>query len=60
METKAVQMRGGVCQGEKNPTWLKQPNDIMVSAFAGFCTVSALLMVLKGHYNMAYGVNKKE
>jgi hypothetical protein len=60
METKALQMKGGVCQGESNPTWLKQPQDIAVAAIAGGCTLLGLSMVVKGHYNMAYGVNKED
>jgi hypothetical protein len=60
METKAVQMKGGICQGADNPTWLKQSNDKAVSYFALFLSITGLALCAKGHYHMAYGVGKKE
>jgi hypothetical protein len=53
-------MKGGVTQGGSNPTWLKQSNDKVVSYFALFLSLTGLTLCVKGHYQMAYGVGKKE
>ena len=58
MENKAVQMKGGVCQGADNPTWLKQPGDQMAAA-AGFAfTGLTMLGVAVGLTNLANGTGK--
>eukprot|EP00970_Alexandrium_tamarense_P011286 scaffold2445_cov205-Alexandrium_tamarense.AAC.18 len=33
MEMKKIQQAGGTCQGEYNPTWLKQPGDNLTLIF---------------------------
>eukprot|EP00590_Aulacoseira_subarctica_P010066 CAMPEP_0172423188 /NCGR_PEP_ID=MMETSP1064-20121228/14404_1 /TAXON_ID=202472 /ORGANISM="Aulacoseira subarctica , Strain CCAP 1002/5" /LENGTH=95 /DNA_ID=CAMNT_0013164419 /DNA_START=36 /DNA_END=323 /DNA_ORIENTATION=- len=60
MEKKAIQMKGGVCLGAENPTWLKQSSDKMVSYFALFIAATGLTLAVRGHYHMAYGIGKKE
>ena len=58
MQTKKVQMTGGTCQGEMNPTWLKQPGDAIPlaagAALIGFGAVSCAI----GHYRLATGTGK--
>ena len=39
MEIKKIQMKGGTKLGEKNPTWMKQPGDMLPLVF-GFVIVS--------------------
>ena len=59
-EIKKIQMKGGTCQGEANPTWLKQPGDVGVALFgaalAGYGTINAMI----GHYRLATGKGKLE
>jgi len=51
-------MEGGTCQGGNNPTWMKQPGDLMPLAFGaalvGFGSVNAVI----GHYRLATGKGK--
>jgi hypothetical protein len=59
-EIKKIQNKGGTCQGEANPTWLKQPGDIGVALFgAGLCTFGTINCVV-GHYRLATGKGKLE
>lgn len=60
MEKKAIQMKGGTCQGAANPTWLKQKEDIPVAVVALAATLFGMSIIARGHYHLAYGINKKE
>ncbi len=53
-------MKGGTCQGEMNPTWLKQDGDAAPLAFgAALVTFGAVNCVI-GHYRLATGKGKIE
>eukprot|EP00591_Stephanopyxis_turris_P011169 CAMPEP_0195517984 /NCGR_PEP_ID=MMETSP0794_2-20130614/11878_1 /TAXON_ID=515487 /ORGANISM="Stephanopyxis turris, Strain CCMP 815" /LENGTH=93 /DNA_ID=CAMNT_0040646873 /DNA_START=79 /DNA_END=360 /DNA_ORIENTATION=+ len=60
MEMKAIHNKGGTCLGQANPTWLKQKQDVPVSLAALGTTLFGLALIMKGHYSMAFGINKKE
>ncbi len=60
MEIKKVQMKGGTCQAEANPTWLKQPGDLMPLAFGGALISFGLVNCVIGHYRLATGKGKLE
>merc|ERR1719223_903739 len=60
METKKVQMKGGTCQAEANPTWLKQPGDAIPLAFGGSLIGYGTISCAIGHYNLANGTGKIE
>mmetsp|Transcript_41235 Transcript_41235/g.76205 ORF Transcript_41235/g.76205 Transcript_41235/m.76205 type:complete len:95 (-) Transcript_41235:337-621(-) len=60
METKKIQMAGGTCQGEANPTWLKQDGDVMSLAFGGLLVGVGLMQATVGHYRLATGKGKKD
>ena len=58
MATKEVQMKGGTCQAEANPTWLKQPGDAIPLAIgAALIGVGGVQCVI-GHYRLATGKGK--
>mmetsp|Transcript_29087 Transcript_29087/g.63159 ORF Transcript_29087/g.63159 Transcript_29087/m.63159 type:complete len:105 (+) Transcript_29087:43-357(+) len=59
-EIKKVQMKGGTCQGEANPTWLKQPGDKGVALFGLGLTTFGVLEALIGHYRLATGKGKMD
>mmetsp|Transcript_2774 Transcript_2774/g.5561 ORF Transcript_2774/g.5561 Transcript_2774/m.5561 type:complete len:99 (+) Transcript_2774:94-390(+) len=60
METKRIQQAGGTCQGEYNPTWLKQPGDnITLMIGAGLCGYGLILSSM-GMYKLATGKGKKD
>ena len=60
MEMKKIQQAGGTCQGEYNPTWLKQPGDNLTLIFgAGLVGYGAILSCV-GYYRLATGKGKKE
>lgn len=60
METKKIQMKGGTCQAEANPTWLKQPGDALPLAVgAGLIAFGSINAVI-GHYRLATGKGKIE
>ena len=59
METKKLQMKGGTCQGEHNPTWLKQPGDTAVSLFGAALVGFGLLSAVQGIYRLSTGKGKK-
>eukprot|EP00584_Thalassiosira_punctigera_P007696 CAMPEP_0172531382 /NCGR_PEP_ID=MMETSP1067-20121228/4821_1 /TAXON_ID=265564 ORGANISM="Thalassiosira punctigera, Strain Tpunct2005C2" /NCGR_SAMPLE_ID=MMETSP1067 /ASSEMBLY_ACC=CAM_ASM_000444 /LENGTH=97 /DNA_ID=CAMNT_0013315759 /DNA_START=44 /DNA_END=337 /DNA_ORIENTATION=+ len=60
MEIKKLQMKGGTCQAEQNPTWLKQPGDHLTwmfgAALVGFGSIQAGI----GMYRLATGKGKKD
>ena len=57
---KKIQCAGGTCQGEANPTWLKQPGDTAVALFgAGLIAYGGVLCTV-GYYRLATGKGKKE
>jgi hypothetical protein len=57
---KKIQCAGGTLQGEKNPTWLKQPNDRMWVA-AGFAiTAVGMGRIVVGMWRLATGKGKIE
>ena len=58
MQNKAVQMKGGVCQGAENPTWLKQPGDQIASGVIFGFTGLTLLGVSVGFNNLSKGTGK--
>ena len=60
METKKIQQAGGVCQGEANPTWLKQPGDNMVLLFGAALVGYGAILTTVGYYRLATGKGKKE
>lgn len=60
METKKIQMKGGVRQGEYNPTWLKQPGDQAVAAFGAVLTAYGLAQCAVGYYRLASGTGKMD
>ena len=60
MARKEIQMKGGTCQGEANPTWLKQPGDMVPlaigAALIGYGSVTCAI----GHYRLATGKGKMD
>ncbi|KAL9184700.1 hypothetical protein ACHAXT_012670 [Thalassiosira profunda] len=60
METKKIQMKGGTCQGEANPTWLKQPGDWIPLAFGAALVGYGSVLCSIGFYRLATGKGKKE
>ncbi|KAL3783740.1 hypothetical protein HJC23_004859 [Cyclotella cryptica] len=60
METKKLQTAGGVCQGEANPTWLKQPGDNMVLMFGAGLIGYGFFLTTLGIYRLSTGKGKKE
>ena len=60
METKRIQMKGGTCQAEANPTWLKQPGDQMPLIFGGTLIAFGIVNSVIGHYRLATGKGKLE
>lgn len=58
METKKIQMTGGTCLGEKNPTWLKQPGDALPLAFGAALIAYGSVSCAIGHYRLATGKGK--
>ena len=59
-EIRKVQVAGGTLQGEKNPTWLKQPNDKMVAGVGFALTALGLSSAAMGMYRLATGTGKIE
>jgi hypothetical protein len=59
MEMKKIQCAGGTCQGEHNPTWLKQPGDTAVAGFGALLIGAGSLMCIQGIYRLATGKGKK-
>jgi len=57
---KKVQCAGGTLQGEKNPTWLKQPSDKMIAGAAVFITSIGVLRATIGMYRLATGKGKMD
>ena len=51
-------MKGGVCLGEKNPTWMKQPGDAIPLAFGATLVGYGLITAVIGHYRLATGKGK--
>lgn len=60
MEIKKIQMKGGVNQGEDNPTWLKQPGDQYVVIFGACLVTFGVIQVGMGMYSLAFNKNKKD
>ena len=58
METKKVQMKGGTCQAETNPTWMKQPGDQVPLAIGGALVAFGIVNSVVGHYRLATGKGK--
>lgn len=59
-EIKKIQTKGGTCQGEANPTWLKQEGD-MFTAGIGFLLVGVgAVNCGVAHYRLATGKGKIE
>uniref|UniRef100_A0A7S2GWS3 Uncharacterized protein n=1 Tax=Helicotheca tamesis TaxID=374047 RepID=A0A7S2GWS3_9STRA len=57
-EIKKVQCAGGTCQGEKNPTWLKQPGDVGVALFGAALVGYGVCLSIAGHWRLATGKGK--
>ena len=53
-------MAGGTLQGEKNPTWLKQPGDFMVTGGGMLLVGFGLLQLGVGYYRLATGKGKMD
>lgn len=51
-------MTGGTLQGEANPTWMKQPGDMMTLGFGAVLTGFGLLQLGVGYYRLASGKGK--
>mmetsp|Transcript_42478 Transcript_42478/g.89190 ORF Transcript_42478/g.89190 Transcript_42478/m.89190 type:complete len:98 (+) Transcript_42478:52-345(+) len=60
METKKLQMKGGTCQGEHNPTWLKQPGDNVPLIFGAVLVGYGAIQASVGFYRLATGKGKKD
>jgi len=60
METKKLQMKGGTCQGEYDPTWLKQPGDAAVAWFGAALIGYGTFLTTVGFYRLATGKGKKD
>jgi len=59
METKKVQMAGGVCN-PNNPTWMKQPGDNVVLMLGAGLVTAGMAQLSVGFYRLMYGVGKKD
>lgn len=59
METKKIQMTGGTCQGERNPTWYKQEGDWIPLAFGAGLIAYGSVLCSVGFYRLATGKGKK-
>ena len=59
MKKKAVQMKGGTCQAEINPTWLKQPGDNITLIFGAALVGYGAILCSVGFYRLATGKGKK-
>ena len=60
MEIKKLQMKGGTCQAEYNPTWLKQPGDTLTLAFGAALVGYGSILCSVGFYRLATGKGKKD
>jgi len=60
MEMKKLQMKGGTCQGEVNPTWLKQPGDKLSAGFGLALVTYGGVLASIGFYRLATGKGKKD
>lgn len=60
MEIKKIQMKGGTCQGEYNPTWLKQEGDNITLIFGAALVGYGAVLTSVGFYRLATGKGKKE
>ena len=58
MAKKKIQMTGGTCQAEANPTWLKQQGDLIPLAFGGALVSFGAVNCVIGHYRLATGKGK--
>mmetsp|Transcript_14854 Transcript_14854/g.35741 ORF Transcript_14854/g.35741 Transcript_14854/m.35741 type:complete len:130 (-) Transcript_14854:442-831(-) len=59
MATKKIQMKGGTCQAEHNPTWLKQDGDWIPLAFGAALVGYGAVLTSVGFYRLATGKGKK-
>eukprot|EP00538_Stauroneis_constricta_P001845 CAMPEP_0119545976 /NCGR_PEP_ID=MMETSP1352-20130426/573_1 /TAXON_ID=265584 /ORGANISM="Stauroneis constricta, Strain CCMP1120" /LENGTH=97 /DNA_ID=CAMNT_0007590615 /DNA_START=74 /DNA_END=367 /DNA_ORIENTATION=- len=59
-EMKKIQCAGGVRLGEKNPTWLKQPNDMFVAGIGAVLTLVGMSRLTVGMWRLATGKGKIE
>eukprot|EP00581_Thalassiosira_minuscula_P008028 CAMPEP_0183702224 /NCGR_PEP_ID=MMETSP0737-20130205/401_1 /TAXON_ID=385413 /ORGANISM="Thalassiosira miniscula, Strain CCMP1093" /LENGTH=96 /DNA_ID=CAMNT_0025928799 /DNA_START=49 /DNA_END=339 /DNA_ORIENTATION=+ len=59
MEIKKIQMKGGTCQAEYNPTWLKQDGDNLTLAFGALLVGYGSVQAVIGFYRLATGKGKK-
>ncbi|CAB9521672.1 expressed unknown protein [Seminavis robusta] len=57
-EIKKIQMKGGTCQGEANPTWLKQEGDNITNYVGMFLCFVGFAQLASGHYKLATGSGK--
>lgn len=53
-------MKGGTCQAEANPTWLKQPGDMMPLIGGAALVAFGMVNCVIGHYRLATGKGKLE
>ncbi|KAL7538723.1 hypothetical protein ACHAXR_008749 [Thalassiosira sp. AJA248-18] len=60
MEIKKVQMKGGTCLAEHNPTWLKQDGDWITLAFGAALVGYGSILCGVGFYRLATGKGKKD
>ena len=60
MEIKKIQMKGGTCQGELNPTWLKQSGDVGVFLFGVALVGYGAALCAQGMYRLSTGKGKKD
>jgi len=60
MEIKKIQMKGGTCQGEYAPTWLKQDGDTVTLAFGAALLAYGTALCSVGFYRLATGKGKKD
>lgn len=60
MEKKKIQMAGGTCLGDKNPTWLKQPGDMTVALAGAALLTFGFAQLFVGHYRLYTGKGKKD
>ena len=52
-------MKGGTCQAEINPTWLKQPGDNITLIFGAALVGYGAILCSVGFYRLATGKGKK-
>jgi hypothetical protein len=60
MAKKKIQMEGGTCLAEVNPTWMKQPGDMVPLAVGGALVTFGMINCGIGHYRLATGKGKLE